>query len=165
MRSKYLAGLARKHGWKTGAEIGVWYGKTFFHLLDNVPDLVLFGVDAWVPLDEKYTHHRNVTENRSEVMIKTLEYGCRAHILSLPSIEASKKFVDGALDFVFIDGDHSIDGVKADISAWYPKVKVGGFLTGHDWDWESVRIGVTELLPDVKAGREDNDYVWTWRKQ
>jgi predicted O-methyltransferase YrrM len=38
------------------------------------------------------------------------------------------------LDFVFIDADHSYEGCKADIEAWFPKVKPGGLLSGHDYD-------------------------------
>ena len=36
-------------------------------------------------------------------------------------------------DLVFLDGDHSLEGVAADIEAWWPKVKPGGWLGGHDW--------------------------------
>jgi hypothetical protein len=43
------------------------------------------------------------------------------------------QFKDGEVDFVYIDGDHGFDAVKADISAWWPKVKNGGILAGHDY--------------------------------
>ena len=40
---------------------------------------------------------------------------------------------DGSLDFVYIDGLHDFGSVKQDIAAWWPKVKVGGFIGGHDY--------------------------------
>lgn len=35
-------------------------------------------------------------------------------------------------DFLFIDADHSYDGVKADFELWYPRVKSGGIVAFHD---------------------------------
>jgi hypothetical protein len=57
----------------------------------------------------------------------------RCEILRMTSLEASKKFDDLSLDFAFIDGDHSYEGCSLDISLWYPKLKVGGLLSGHDY--------------------------------
>ena len=34
---------------------------------------------------------------------------------------------------VFIDGDHSYAGCKADIKAWLPHIKPGGLLVIHDY--------------------------------
>ena len=40
---------------------------------------------------------------------------------------------DQSLDFVYLDSDHKYQSVKSEIEAWYPKVKVGGILAGHDY--------------------------------
>ena len=48
-------------------------------------------------------------------------------------MQAVKTVDDGTLDFVFIDADHSYEGAKQDIAAWYPKVKKGGWIGGHDY--------------------------------
>jgi hypothetical protein len=50
----------------------------------------------------------------------------------MDSQTASEIFVDGILDLVFIDGDHRFEAVKADIMSWFPKVRAGGILCGHD---------------------------------
>jgi len=34
---------------------------------------------------------------------------------------------------VYIDGSHEYEGVKKDILAWLPKIKINGYLTGHDF--------------------------------
>ena len=38
------------------------------------------------------------------------------------------------LDLLFIDGDHSYEGVKNDTLSWEPKVKEGGTILFHDYD-------------------------------
>lgn len=54
-------------------------------------------------------------------------------VLPKASVEAAEEFQDESLDLVFLDGDHSYEGVDADIKAWWPKVKQGGILGGHDF--------------------------------
>ena len=162
-REVFLAEMAKKHGWKIGAEVGIWFGKTFFYLLNNVEDLTLYGVDIWLPGD-KFIHHADQEENKKQVMEKVLVFGRRGIILEMPSVDAAATIANNSLDFVFIDADHSFDAVCDDIAAWTLKVKSGGFVTGHDWDWESVRTAVEKMLPDVTPGTEENDYVWIWQK-
>ena len=47
--------------------------------------------------------------------------------------EAASLFENGSLDFVFLDADHSFESVWQDLSVWYPKVRIGGILAGHDF--------------------------------
>jgi len=37
-------------------------------------------------------------------------------------------------DFIYIDADHSYDALISDIHAWWPKVRVGGVMAGHDYN-------------------------------
>ena len=55
----------------------------------------------------------------------------RCHLLTMPSPHAAKVFADNSLAAVFIDGDHDYEPAKADIRAWWSKVKPGGYLCGH----------------------------------
>ena len=61
------------------------------------------------------------------------KYPDRVTILHGPSVEMAKNVEDGSLDFVFIDADHRYEFAKADIGAWYPKVRDGGTISGHDF--------------------------------
>lgn len=48
------------------------------------------------------------------------------------SSEVGKAWQGGAIDLLFVDGDHSKAGVLRDIGAWLPHVKVGGIVVFHD---------------------------------
>jgi predicted O-methyltransferase YrrM len=47
---------------------------------------------------------------------------------------ANEFFSSNKIDFCFIDGDHNVDSFQKDLEAWYPKVKNGGILAGHDYN-------------------------------
>jgi len=66
------------------------------------------------------------------------------------SVEAARLFPDGSLDFVYIDALHEYEPVRSDIDAWLPKVRPGGAMGGHDYDWPSVRRAVDETFPRVE---------------
>jgi predicted O-methyltransferase YrrM len=52
-----------------------------------------------------------------------------------------------ALDLLFIDGDHSFEGTKSDLSHYAHKVKPGGLLIMHDFNYDTVRRAAGEQLP------------------
>jgi hypothetical protein len=47
------------------------------------------------------------------------------------SVPAAGRFPDGCFDLVYLDGNHMI--VDQDIAAYWPKVRSGGWLAGHDY--------------------------------
>lgn len=67
-----------------------------------------------------------------------------------PSPDAADRFDDLSLDFVWIDADHSEDAFRADVVAWLPKLKTGGYIGGHDYDHPQhpgIAVVCHELLP------------------
>ncbi len=50
-----------------------------------------------------------------------------------PSLDAAGQFGEAYFDWVYIDGNHLYDFVKADLEAFYPKVRPGGWMTGDDY--------------------------------
>lgn len=131
-----------------GAEIGVLRGEMSAYLLSR-QDLRLYMVDSWRAVEmfaaTDQAHHMNLA-------IKNTEFAKdRRFFLPYESTYAAK-LVDRELDFVFIDADHSYEGVKKDIEAWLPKLKEGGLIGGHDFDQEGVERAVGERFAVVEAG-------------
>jgi cephalosporin hydroxylase len=73
----------------------------------------------------------------------------------MPSLEAASRAWSDSLyvGLVYIDGDHSAEGVGADIAAWRRLLHRGGCLAGHDYavpGWPGVQQAV-----DAAFGRPD----------
>lgn len=81
--------------------------------------------------------------------------------LVMASLEACKQFDDLSIDFIFIDADHSYEAVKADIIAWMPKIKIGGLITGHDYDYQ--KTGVKKAVDEIFGNRAKIDARSIWR--
>jgi hypothetical protein len=79
--------------------------------------------------------------------------------LRMESIEAAKLFEDKSIDFVFIDASHDYDNVVADIKAWYPKVKKGGYIAGHDYERQPIYQAVADTLGDHKIETIVNCFI------
>lgn len=62
------------------------------------------------------------------------------------SAVSSRMFFNEEVNFCFIDADHTPESVKKDIEAWWPKIKVGGTLGGHDYQWPGVRKVVNAFV-------------------
>lgn len=67
----------------------------------------------------------------------------------------------GRADMVFIDGDHSYDAVKKDITNYKPILRAGGLLCGHDFRMRQVRQAVIDILPGAKRARGTS--IWAYR--
>ena len=60
-------------------------------------------------------------------------YLIRANSHSPLSLQKAKSTLKGkSLDFLFIDGDHTYEGVKKDFEMYSPLVKKGGLVAFHD---------------------------------
>lgn len=163
LREHFLAELINSNGLRRVAELGVWKGRTFLHLL-RATHATVIGVDAWrkrpenegLPGGETYADW-DMDGYELTVRMNAKPYGDRAQILKMDTHEAAQQIEDGSLDLVFIDADHSEAGVRRDIETWQPKVRAGGFIVGHDIDWPTVRGVVRERFPHYETGP---DNVW-----
>lgn len=59
-------------------------------------------------------------------------YWGRITIRRKASVELAKEFSDESLDWAYIDACHSYESIRADIAAWFPKIKLDGWLLCHD---------------------------------
>lgn len=159
-RQRFLVEMALKHNWKRGAELGVRDGRTFIPLLENCPDLNMIGVDCWRPFSQDawdWDHVKNETMVRQAIQ----KFGSRAMIYKGLTWDISFMVPDKSLDFIFIDADHSTPSVRLDISLWSPKVRPGGWIIGHDIDWDSVKAAVDALCPGYQ---KEVDNIWLIQK-
>lgn len=169
-RWEVLAGLCKNA--KAMAEVGCKEGRTTGYLLENLPELQVVAVDPWGSIQgnsaESYEEWdwnaiakefwKNVAAGRDR-----LRFICEA------STDAARKVPDNSLDLVFIDAAHDYKNVLADIRAWWPKVKEGGMVTGHDFQhkFPGVHRAVAEcfnllqvaVLPDSIWAVEKRDGV------
>lgn len=146
-----------------GAEIGVHRGECSGHLLELHPGLKLYMIDMWSPDtykgkgDDAATEpYRKIYEkecdlNRASAELVVEKYKPRAELIPLESLEAVELFDDSELNFCFIDASHAYEDVKADILAWLPKIKKGGYLFCHDYGlFEGVTRAVDEMFSGYK---------------
>jgi hypothetical protein len=143
-------------------EVGTWEGDYSYELLKHTQCKKLYCVDPYKHFEGSiYPDGMNsLTQVEFDTKYNTVcnrfsEFGDRVEFLRLNSCDAAKKFEDGSLDFVYIDGNHDFKFVLDDILAWYPKVKNGGYLCGddiystnmneHDSDGNVLRVWTRDL--------------------
>jgi predicted O-methyltransferase YrrM len=73
--------------------------------------------------------------------------------------DVCSQFENGDFGFVYIDAVHDYEHVKQDIKNYLPKVKTGGYIGGHDYDNEGVRLAVVEELGEPDFGFEDTSWM------
>lgn len=129
-----LARLIPRTGGRDMVEVGVFDGATSMGLLYRFPKLTLTMVDPWRLYPDK-----NLLSEDDWPAVKALALGRtefavdRRIVYEATSLIAAGWKPDASQDIVFIDGDHSYEAVFADIRAWWPKVRLGGILCGHDY--------------------------------
>lgn len=145
-----------------GAEIGVGSGGHAFNMLSLLNIVKLYLIDPYISygnpghgvlLDE------NVALSHKEYALQKLElFDDKIIWLMDYSSEAVKYIEDGELDFIYIDGNHRYKYVKKDLELYYPKVKDGGWIAGHDY--KRVEKGVIKAVNEFFD--EVNTYGWEW---
>jgi len=99
------------------------------------------------------TLHRNIIE---------CGYADSITLIVRDSVAAARLFRDNSIDWVHLDARHDGPGVTADIRAWLPKIKSGGWLSGDDYNelkWSELVEAVNTLLPDAGPW---STYQWRW---
>lgn len=129
-----------------GAEIGVHRGEFSQQILNVAQPRRLFLIDPYRHFGD--TAHRpslygdlagsqDAMDARFEEVrarfAPQIEAG-QVKMLRKLSAEAAAEIPDASLDFVYIDGDHLYEAVKADIQLYFAKVKPGGLIFGDDYE-------------------------------
>lgn len=110
-----------------GVEVGVDKGKNAVQMLEHCDRLKLYLVDIKMP---------------SELFKRLEPYKNRVEVIHDFSVGASRQFLNGFFDYIYIDAAHDYENVYQDINAWYPKLKEYGTIGGHDFGQEGVTKSV-----------------------
>lgn len=126
--------MLSRRGFQRGAEIGVHRGEFSTHILRHWPGSLIC-VDPWLPNydPEDISSLGNRKEDHRCAILNLQTFGDRVRVLRITSLQAAEITKDGFLDFVYVDACHQYKSVKEDLHAWYPKIRSGGILFGHDF--------------------------------
>jgi predicted O-methyltransferase YrrM len=113
-----------------GVEIGVAKGNNALSLLEELSIRKLFLVDPYMPYLDR---GQRVSSKGSSIIAQNKLSSFRQVQFVKKTSKDAVKDVGGPLDFVYIDGNHSCEYVKNDIALYYPLVKAGGVIGGHDY--------------------------------
>jgi len=167
-----LLELFAEFEFKIGVEIGVNNGRYARHMCESIPGLTYYGVDPYQTYDgyEIVTHDSTYQRSLSKAADAIGEYD--AKIIKDFSALAYKMFDNNSLDFIYVDGNHDFEYVFSDILLWYPKIRTGGIISGHDYknDFDSaVKSAVDWCVSLFHINRlfitsKERDLSWFWIK-
>ncbi len=146
-------------------EVGGWLGRSAAYMaveiINSSKNIKFDVVDIWdtskhesyVGIMKKYgvTPYEQFIKNLQTVL----------HVVEpvrMFSADAAKRYADESLDFVYIDADHTYEALKEDIAAWFPKVKQGGILGGHDYC--QAFPGVIKIVNEIFKSPNVEEISW-----
>jgi predicted O-methyltransferase YrrM len=142
--------LAKRLRGGTAVEIGSYLGASSCFLAAGCrrAGAHLYCVDTW--LNDAMTE--GPKDTWSEFVANTERHRATITPIRQPSTEAAEHF-SGRIDMLFVDGDHSIEGVRGDLHAWLPHLSPGAWLALHDSGWaKGVQSAITEILEPIRSG-------------
>lgn len=128
-------------------EIGSYLGRSTRALADNTSGVVMAvddfrgPRDTYIPEEERASILEHFKKNTQDL----LDSG-----RLLLAVQDHRIPIDCSPDMVFIDGSHDYEDVYADVSQWWPKLRAGGLLCGHDYYRPDVTQAVKELVSEYR---------------
>lgn len=124
-----------------------------YHAVDNCK-----GTDSRDPATkaQQSRNMRQIFENN----MRGLQLWDYLNVHIVDSAESATMFDDESVDFCFVDASHRAEDVKRDIEAWWPKIKLGGVLAGHDYRWPSVKKIVNTFVQFHRLNFVAKDNCW-----
>jgi hypothetical protein len=168
-----IASFMLEQGYKTLVEVGCKEGRTTGHILKTVPDSRVIAVDPWCAMPaqkgvqggETYEEW-DFAKIEAEFWANVGENKDRCVMWRTTSADAATRDREHTgqswqHDTVFIDAAHDYENVKLDIRRWWPLIRPGGMLIGHDFNhkWPGVERAVAECFDLMRVGCAP-DSIW-----
>jgi hypothetical protein len=146
-------------------EIGSWQGKSTFCLAKGIRSGKIYAIDPFnadagfdIQSEKDYLGGKSggdlltIFQNN----IKRLNMASKIVAKKGYSYDFPDEF--NSINFLFIDGDHSIEGCKNDYKLYAHKVVKGGFIAFHDYYKDRAELGPTHVINQII--NKSNDFVF-----
>jgi predicted O-methyltransferase YrrM len=111
---------------------------------------------------EKYRNHWESNRHTFDKIKNKLSFYPNVKVHQGTSYNYAEYFGAECVDLIFIDADHSYNGVKKDFESWFTKIKIGGHFAFHDvglgcpvfdfYNKELLHDPRIKLMPNVAEG-------------
>lgn len=134
-------------------EVGVAGGHFTKQILATWPTCSkLYAVDCWGAFEGNPVSDEE-QEQRFRQVTRDLSGHRNVTIVRQYSHLAAATMPNESVDFIYIDADHSYEAALLDLQSWFPKLKKGAIMAGHDY-YNGTRIGVKSAVDEfgIKHG-------------
>ena len=143
-------------------EIGSWKGKSTFCLACGLKNGNIIAIDPFnadavndVGSKEEYLQKKGPEDLLLTFQTNMESRGVMEKIIIKKGYSSQFQKETGDIDFLFIDGDHSIEGCKEDFEMYAPKLKRGGYLAFHDYYPDRPELGPTFVINNILAKKKE----------
>lgn len=160
--SIYDEAISRAKGGEIFVELGCYKGRSTCYMIDSIiksgKNIKFYVVDNFSTLgDVKAQFFENLGEERIKKII----------FLEQDSYLSASNFLNESVDYLFIDTDHKFEVLDKELSAWIPKVKIGGIISGHDFNNGGVKQAVEKnhtknIFVNISTLQKDNNINWRY---
>ena len=149
-------------------EVGSFAGRSSVHWAANSrTSVAIYCIDPFDTVIDDYSFEHlqgNLSGVRGRLCGELFAEHTRAWAERLTAIAVASPPTCWVLagDVIFIDGDHTAEGVTRDLEFWIDHLKPGGRLMGHDWDDTRVRDAVQAFAGrrGLTARAHAGTYLW-----
>jgi predicted O-methyltransferase YrrM len=132
-------------------EVGSWKGMSACYMaveiINSGKNIKFDCVDTWDYVESSSEIEKSEFDNLFEVFNSNIEpVKDVINIIKSLSWDGAKNYEDNSLDFIFIDAGHDYESVTKDITNWFPKLKIGGLIAGHDYHHLPVNKAVNDFF-------------------
>lgn len=143
-------------------EIGTFTGDSTKIFANNFKYVI--AIDPYVSNRGDITNTVNMKQIK-QIFLNNMKGLSNYELIEDFSYNAVKYYDNNSVDIIYIDGMHSYDSVIKDIGDWLPKIKITGWITGHDYRSNKFPGVVRAVNMFCKPEAIFMDYSWVIKKK